>query len=322
MNCTTAPAASDCSKATAAATAAQAQMPPIVHVIDPPDPHLGPGQLGDLALDAAHTADTLIVFARWRRRSPRLADLVSDILDNAGRVGVQNGVRRYEREDLTLLLPYLLTDPYNHLVVIAAECLHVSGLDDLIAISSLAGYSLTLVLSDQPAADIHEYLNTQVTGRQPFTEAARHWHQQRRLRPARDNRIGRAVATTTTTASAQRRDLAARLQQPAVGNDAATSATIAALCLEDAHTRTHARAAKHVLQRVGIRDPERLAALNVADVAEDGSSVRGTSGHTPVPTHLRRALQRQRLHALVLGQAAGDAFLTVDGSRWRPNGLS
>ena len=91
--------------------------------------------------------------------------------------------------------------------------------------------------------------------------------------------------------------------------------------LEDAYPRATVQPAIQALHALGLDDEEELAGLRVDALAPDAAELRQAGGTLTVPPHLRRALARQRLHAVIVGQGPEHQLLTFDGSASTPSAL-
>ncbi|MGZ4501973.1 MAG: hypothetical protein ACXVXD_16205 [Nocardioidaceae bacterium] len=272
-----------------------------------------PSTFGERITDLADRPRYLPVRVRYGKRRPRLADFTADVLDALGRVGTRSAMRKVQPADLPLLAPFLLTDHTDTLVVFDAGWLGVDGIEDLIATAGLADHQLWLVLGEAPSEDLTALLRAHCDPWLTLPQAADRWRQD--PVPGQD-----AVSR-----------LRCRLVTGRIGSDEARHGILEAArtagperrwALEDAHTRATVQPAISALQAVGLTDERALAQLRVEQLTPDGAEVRLTDRTIPVPTHLRRALARQRLYATVIGQRPDEQLLTYDGSRSNPSSLA
>lgn len=285
-------------------------LPPVVVVA--PDLDRDPSTFGDLVTELADRPQLLPVRVRYGARRPRLADLAADILGGLGRVGTQAAVRRTSSADLTLLVPFLLTDTTDTLVVFDAGWLGVEGVEDLIAIAAVADHQLWLVLGETPPPDLADLLRGHCDPWPTLTDAAAQW----RSRPAAGKnaaRLRKPVLTGRTSSVAARRTVVQILASLSGAHRRA---------VEDVYTRATVQPAITALHAVGLTDEEFLRCLRVRELTTDGTELRLRERTIPVPASLRRALVRQRVHAGVIGQRPGDQLLTFDGSVSSPSALA
>lgn len=285
-------------------------LPPVVVVA--PDLDRAPSTFGDLITELADRPTHLPVRVRYGSRRPRLADLAADILDGLGRVGTRAAVRRTQSADLTLLVPFLLTDATDTLVVFDAGWLGVDGVEDLIAIAAIADHQLWLVLGETPSPELAELLREHCDPWMPLADAADHW----RRSPATGKnaaRLRKPVLTGRLSSDTARRQVVDGLASlgPARRRQA-----------EDVYTRATVQPAITALHAVGLTDERFLRCLRVRELTTDGAELRLRDRTIPVPASLRRALIRQRVHAGVIGQRPGDQLLTFDGSVSSPSALA
>ncbi len=277
-----------------------------VNVISPSTAE--PDWANDLTVAALTDPRRVVVFARPGQRRPRTADLAADLLDALGRPGVAIAVRKNLSSDLTRVVPFLLTDDITDLIVMRPEELGREACEDLIAVAMLAHIRLWLVLGSEPTNDLADLLTGYAPLRWSAQEATRSW-----VTPASPSRAPRRGA-----AGALGRQLA--LNQ--VSSDEARDqlARTAALdpCdasrLADMHGRDTLRPALRALVDLPDLDTDRLRRVTIAAVAPRATTVRIHDNTVTVPPSRRRALLRQRLHALVIGQRPAEPMFTVDGT--------
>jgi hypothetical protein len=281
-------------------------------VVVAPDLDRDPSTFGDLITELAERPHHLPVRVRYGSRRPRLADLAADILDGLGRVGTRTVVRRTQSADLTLLVPFLLTDATDTLVVFDAGWLGIDGVEDLIAIAAVADHRLWLVLGEPPPPELADLLRAHCDPWVSLTAAADHW----RATPP----TGKNAARLRTPVLTGRLSSETARQQVTEGLGGLGPARRRAV--EDVYTRATVQPAITALHALGLTDDDFLACLRLRELAADGSELRLRDRTIPVPVPLRRALVRQRLHAGVIGQRPGDQLLTFDGSVSRPSALA
>jgi hypothetical protein len=256
----------------------------------------------DIAVAAVTNPRRVVVHARPGQRRPRTADLAADLLDALGRPGVAIAVRKHLSSDLTRVVPFLLTDNVTDLVVLRPEDLGREACEDVIAVAMLAHLRLWLVLGSEPADDVADLLGNYAPQRWSAQEAIDAWQANRR-RPAAEPSLREQLSLNAISSDEARAQLA---RQAAA--DPALAARIA-----QAHGRDTLRPALRAAADLPLADA-RLGRLPVADMCPRAASIRLNSQAVDVPPRLRRALLRQRLHALVIGQRPTDPVLTIDGS--------
>ncbi|SOC47217.1 hypothetical protein SAMN05660748_0693 [Blastococcus aggregatus] len=287
-----------------------AHQPPVVVVA--PDLERDPSTFGDLTTKLADHPNYLPVRVRYGARRPRLADLAADILDGLGRVGTQAVIRRTQSADLTQLVPFLLTDSTDTLVVMDAGWLGVDGVEDLIAIAAVADHQLWLVLGETPSPELADLLREHCDPWLSLAEASRQWWARP---PASKNaaRLRKPVLSGRTSSDTARRTVVEVL----AGLSGAHRRAV-----EDVYTRATVQPAITALHAVGLNDERFLRCLRVRELTTDGAELHLRDRTISVPAPLRRALVRQRLHAGVIGQRPGDQLLSFDGSVASPSALA
>ena len=284
---------------------------PTVVVVDA-DPARDPWTVGDLIGDLAARSNYLPVRVRYGSRRPRLADFAADVLDALGRVGTQAAVRRTQSADLTLLVPFLLTDPTNTMVVFDAGWLGVDGVEDLIATAAIADHQLWLVLGEPPSTELEELLRSHCDPWLPLAEAANSWR-----RSPTTGRNAARLRTSVLTGRMTSEDARRSVVQGIAGLGPTRRQQ-----LVDTYTRATVQPAINALHAVGITDERQLARLRIEQVTPDGAELQLADRTIAVPAHLGRALSRQRLHATVIGQRPDEQLLTYDGSVSNPSSLA
>jgi hypothetical protein len=256
----------------------------------------------DIAVAALTDSRRVVVHARPGQRRPRTADLAADLLDALGRPGVAIAVRKHLSSDLTRVVPFLLTDDVTDLVVLRPEDLGREACEDLIAVAMLAHLRLWLVLGSEPTDDVADLLGNYAPQRWSAQEAIDAWQANRR-RPAAARSLREQLSLNVVSSDEARAQLARR---------AAVDPSLAAR-LAESHGRDTLRPALRAAADLPLGDTV-LRRLAVAAVSPTATSVHVAGRTTDVPPRHRRALLRQRLHALVIGQRPTDPVLTIDGS--------
>lgn len=257
----------------------------------------------DLTLAALTDPRRVVVLARPGQRRPRTADLAADLLDALGRPGVAIAVRKHLSSDLTRVVPFLLTDNITDLVVLRPEDLGRDACEDVIAVAMLAHVRLWLVLGSEPTDDVAALLGNYAPQRWTAQEAIEAWRANRR-RPAAAPSLREQLCLNAISSDEARHQLA----RQAAAADPALAARIA-----QAHGRDTLRPALRAAADLPLADA-RLGRLAVADMCPRAASIRLNNQAIDVPPRLRRALLRQRLHALVIGQRPSEPALTIDGT--------
>lgn len=280
-------------------------------VVVAPDLDRDPFTFGDLICELAQRPTCVPVRTRYGTRRPRVADLAADILDALGRVGTRRATGT-PPSDLTLLVPFLLTDPTNTLVVFDPGWLGVDGVAELIATAAAADHQLWLVLGETPPPALADLLRAHSDPWLPLADAATQW---RHIPATGKNAAKLRIPLLTGRLSS---DEARRQVVASSGPHRPAPRRL----VEDVYTRATVQPAIRALHALGLTDEEFLACLRVRELTPDGSELRLRDRTIPVPAHLRRALARQRLHAGVIGQRPGDQLLSYDGSVSRPSALA
>lgn len=277
-----------------------------VNVVAPTTPE--PDWAHELTVAALTDLRRIVVHARPGQRRPRTADLAADLLDALGRPGVAIAVRKNLSSDLTRVVPFLLTDNVTDFVVLRPEDLGRDACEDVIAVAMLAHLRLWLVLGSEPTGDLADLLAAYSPIRWTTQQATEAWtagSPRRQRRGATPRALG-AQLTLNQVSSDEARDRLARLA------DAVDPASAAQLA--DAHGRDTLRPALQAIADVPTIDTDRLGRIKVAAVCPRGASLEVGGKAVAVPPAARRALVRQRLHALVVGQRTGDPIFTLDGT--------
>lgn len=207
----------------------------------------------------------------------------------------------------TELAPFLLTSPVEDLVVFEAGWLGEAGLEELLALGALTGLRLWLVLGEDPSPACDPLLRGQCLTWISLDDARRAWRDHDQLELVADDtyRVGRTVALGETFSEVARLDVftALRAAEPRQRQ-----------LLSAAHTRRTVQPAAAALRQAVTPNERLLLKLKVRDVSIDASMVTVGRRVYRLPASSRGPVQRQRLHALLVGQRMDEQLLTYDGN--------
>lgn len=289
-------------------------------VVLPPVPH-DPDDMLALREAATGAHRTVSVGARpspagrWSRRS----DLALDILDGLARVGTTRGQRKFGEQNLTFLVPFLLTGPVDELLVTSSQWLRLIGIEDLLAACELAGVRLWLSCDLDVSSKIARLLAYQDADQTTVAQASAYFAGLPRWRDRPlcstddgglpgcclgciEAAVKRVVNSPGYDGESARLSVAERLRSGLLTAELAAD-------VSEALGRDTARTAARVLTRHGWTDPDQLAGIRVADVRDDGS-VAGLH----LSDSERGTLLRQRLHAQLWGYTHAGPLFVLDGA--------
>ncbi len=286
-----------------------------------------------LRRQVADDPGTAWIDARPNTGADSIAPLSQDLLDAIGCCGLRPPRRVGERH-LYRALPYLRHGSVTDLLVTEAQWLTVPTLRELLQTTTIAGIRVWLLVGNAVPEE-HFELFAGVTGRVlPWTAVTTYWDQRTtgaatraRACPAvtdgwwrldapawpvtaADHRCPLHAGRVTCLLSAARRGLsagtltAARMRERLQAVNADTGMTIAELWeLRDAGRDTYGPAEDALVELLPA--DHRFGDLHTSMLTGGGSELRLSTGAIPVPTHMRRALRRQRTTS-VLCNGPGD----------------
>lgn len=303
-----------------------------------PDPG-DPAVLDDehTARVALHAAGVVHVTARPRNSNRiRTPDLAADILDGFGHPGAQHHIRRHLDADLTRVLPFMLHqnegEPVTDLVVSQAEHLAITGIEELVTVTRLAGIRLWLVVDEPPSTRPHpsytaliDHLHLLGPSVSP-TQAATYWHQRPAATPPAEScaavtlhgaatcdhhpsrtqcmlDTGPTLVMADQITSGQLRERLADLRYDPDTSDADLWRLLGAF-------RDTVRPAATALTEAG-HQPDRQSPR---DVQPDGSGIATARGQVPLPGGAHVLLARQRTAALIEGQPLDGRLFVINGN--------